>query len=122
VEWANKQAKTDYLLLGQLQRLDEIDYGGGVHVEVKLSAQVIDLRNKSAVWSGTQTETAKVEKAAVNSVVIEMRYATQRCIDRLIADMQDHFVNHHLLRLPHTLPFARNDDKKWTGDATWTYF
>jgi ABC-type uncharacterized transport system auxiliary subunit len=98
VEWGNKQAKTDFLLRGQLERLDEIDYGGGVRVEVKLSAQLFDLRDKSAIWSGTQTETAKVEKAAVNSVVIEMSHATQKCVDRLMADMQQHLGGATALR------------------------
>jgi ABC-type uncharacterized transport system auxiliary subunit len=66
--------KTDFLLTGQLERLDEIDYGGGVRVEVKLSAQLVDLRSKATVWSGDEAETATVEKAnakkgSVNLVV-----------------------------------------------------
>ena len=85
--------KTDFLLTGQLERLDEIDYGGGVRVEVKMSAQLIDLRNKATVWSGDEAETATVEKAnankgSVNLVVIEMSHAAQKCIDRLLANMQ----------------------------------
>jgi ABC-type uncharacterized transport system auxiliary subunit len=88
VDFDRKQSNSDFLLRGQLERLDEIDYGGGVRVEVKLSAQLVDLRKKSAVWSGVQTETARVDKANVNSVVIEMGHAAQRCLDRLIADMQ----------------------------------
>jgi ABC-type uncharacterized transport system auxiliary subunit len=85
--------KADFLLTGQLERLDEIDYGGGVRVEVKMSAQVIDLRTKATVWSSGEAETARVEKVgakkvSVNSVVIEMSNAAQKCIDRLLADMQ----------------------------------
>lgn len=82
--------KTDFLLTGQLERLDEIDYGGGVRVEVKMSAQLIDLRT---VWSGDEPETATVEKAnakkgSVNLVVTEMSHAAQKCIDRLLTSMQ----------------------------------
>jgi ABC-type uncharacterized transport system auxiliary subunit len=85
--------KTDFLLTGQLERLDEIDYGGGVRVEVKMSAQLVDLRSKATVWSGDEAETMAVEKAnakkgGVNLVVIEMSHAAQKCIDRLLANMQ----------------------------------
>ena len=53
--------KPDYLLTGRLERLDEIDYGGGVRVEVKLSAQLVNLHTASTVWTGDAAETARVE-------------------------------------------------------------
>jgi ABC-type uncharacterized transport system auxiliary subunit len=85
--------KPDFLLRGRLERLDEIDYGGGVRVEVKLSAQLVNVRTASTIWSGEEAETGRVEKATVNSVVNEMTRATQNCIDRLLADMQQHLGN-----------------------------
>jgi ABC-type uncharacterized transport system auxiliary subunit len=90
--------KTDFLLTGQLERLDEIEYGGGVRVEVKMSAQVVDLRTKATVWHGEEAETATVEKTnakngSVNLVVIEMSHAAQKCIDRLLANMQQQLGN-----------------------------
>ena len=92
VESDASHTKTDFLLKGQLERLEEIDYGE-VRVEVKLSAQLLDLHTKAVVWNGTEAENARVEKgsarqAGVNSVVVEMSHATQKCIDRLLADMQ----------------------------------
>ena len=88
VESEPSHTKPDFLLRGQLERLDEIDYGGAVRVEVKLSAQLVNLRAESIVWSGDETETGQVEKITVNSVVIGMSGAVQKCIDRLLADMQ----------------------------------
>jgi ABC-type uncharacterized transport system auxiliary subunit len=90
--------KTDFLLTGQLERLDEIDYGGGVRVEVRMSAQLVDLHTKATVWSGNEAETTTVEKAnakkgSVNLVVIEMSHAAQKCIDRLLASMQQQLGN-----------------------------
>ena len=85
--------KPEFLLRGQLMRLDEIDYGGSVRVEVKLSAQLINLRTRSTIWSEQEAETARVDKATVNSVVIEMSDALQKCIDRLLADMQGQLGN-----------------------------
>jgi len=93
VEPDASHSKPDFLLRGQLERLDEIDYGGAVRVEVKLSAQLVNLRTASTVWSEDEAETARVEKAAVNSVVAEMSDAVQKCIDRLLADMQRRLGN-----------------------------
>ena len=83
-----RHVKPEFVLGGQLERLDEVDYGGEVRVEVKLSAHLVNSRTASTVWSGEEAETARVEKATMNSVVIEMSDATQKCIDRLLADMQ----------------------------------
>lgn len=85
--------KPEFLLRGQLMRLDEIDYGGSVRVEVKLSAQLINLRTRSTIWSEEEAETERVDKSTVNSVVIEMSDALQKCIDRLLADMQRQLDN-----------------------------
>lgn len=93
VEPEESHIRPDFLLRGQLERLDEVDYGGGVRVEVKLSAQLINARTAASVWSGSETSTARVEKATVNSVVIEMSDAAQKCIDRLLADMQQQLSN-----------------------------
>jgi ABC-type uncharacterized transport system auxiliary subunit len=93
VESEGSHIKPDFLLRGQLERLDEIDYGGGVRVEVKLSAQLVNLRTASNVWSGSEAETATVDKATMNSVVIEMSDAAQKCVNRLLADMQRQLSN-----------------------------
>lgn len=93
VEAAGSHIKPDFLLRGQLESLDEIDYGGGVRVEVRLSAQLINVRTASSTWSGSESETARVEKDTVNSVVIEMSDAAQKCIGRLLADMQRQLNN-----------------------------
>ena len=93
VDSGARHVKPDFLLRGQLGRLDEIDYGGSVRVEVKLSAQLVNLQTASIVWSGDEAETAQVEKATVNSVVIGMSGAVQKCIDRLLADMQRQLDN-----------------------------
>lgn len=100
--------KPEFLLKGQLARLDEIDYGGAVRVEVKLSAQLVNLRTTSIVWSGAEAETARVEKATVNSVVIEMSHAAQKCIDRLLADMQQQLGNARQRSSDSGLPQSEN--------------
>ncbi len=85
-------AKPEYLLSGRLERMDEIDYGGGVSVEVKLSAQVVNLRTGATLWGGDVAETSRVEKRTLESVVAEMSNAVQTAIDRLMADMARHLA------------------------------
>ena len=72
---------------GRIERLEEIDYGGSVRVEAKLSAELVDLRTDATVWTGDADETLKVEAPNVNSVVVEMSHAVQKSIDRLMADL-----------------------------------
>jgi uncharacterized lipoprotein YmbA len=80
--------KPDYLLTGRLERLDEIDYGGGVQVEVKISAQLINLRTASTVWTGSASHASRVETRTMDSVVAEMSRGVEKCIDQLMASME----------------------------------
>lgn len=76
-----------YLLTGRLERLDEIDYGGGVRVEATVSAQMVDLRTGALVWSGNATNTANVEGHDVNSVVTQMSHAVDLCLEKLVSSI-----------------------------------
>ena len=81
------QGRQDYLMSGRLERLEEIDYSGGVRVEARLSAELVDLRTDATVWTGDADETLAVETRNVNSVVVEMSHAVQKSIDRLVAGL-----------------------------------
>jgi uncharacterized lipoprotein YmbA len=81
------QSQQDYLMSGRLERLEEIDYNGGVQVEAKLSAEVVNLRTNTTVWTDEADETLKVDTRNVNSVVMEMSHAVQKSIDRLVTSL-----------------------------------
>jgi uncharacterized lipoprotein YmbA len=81
------QSQPDYLLSGRLERLDEMDYGGGVRVEAKLSAELVNLRTGDTVWTGDADEALGVETRNVSSVVVEMSHAVQKSVDRLVASL-----------------------------------
>jgi len=81
------QSQQDYLLSGRLERLDEMDYGGSVRVEARLSAELVNLRTGGAVWTGDADETLEVETRNVSSVVMEMSHAVQKSIDKLVASL-----------------------------------
>ena len=86
--YASEQ-RPDYLLTGRLEQLDEIDYGGGVKVEARLSAELTDLRTGAIVWAGDASQASKVDQRNVNSVVAEMSAAVQTSVQRLTASMQE---------------------------------
>ncbi len=80
--------RSDYLLTGRLEKLDEIDYGGEIKVEAKLSAELINLRTGSIVWTGDAADSSRVERRDVNSVVAEMSRALQGSMDHLLTGME----------------------------------
>src|ERR1700760_485290 len=74
------RSDVDYVLSGHLEKLNEVDYEGGVQVEVALSAQVTDLHSGNTVWTNSDAEKAKVEGRNVSSVVGQMSNLTDRGI------------------------------------------
>ena len=74
----------DYVLSGRLEKLEELDYEGGVKVEVAISAQMVNLANGATVWSNAVSEIGTVDKRDVPSVVAEMNRTMERTIEKLL--------------------------------------
>lgn len=74
----------DYVLSGRLEKLEEIDYDGGVKVEVAISAQMVRLSTGETVWTNSVSETGQVERRDVPAVVTEMSLAAERAIEKLL--------------------------------------
>jgi ABC-type uncharacterized transport system auxiliary subunit len=81
------QSQQDYLMSGRLERLEEIDSGGSVRVEAKVSAELVNLRTGHTVWTGDADESSGVETRNVSSVVAEMSHAVQKSIARLVTSL-----------------------------------
>ena len=62
----------DFVLSGNLEKLEEIDYGGGVKVETAISAQMVRLSTGTTVWSNSVSEVGQVDRRDVPAVVGEM--------------------------------------------------
>ena len=77
----------DYVLSGRLEKLNEVDYEGGVQVEVALSAQVTELQNGNTIWANSAAEKGKVEGRNVSSVVAQMSKLTDRSIEELLKSL-----------------------------------
>src|SRR6266536_2345630 len=74
----------DYVLSGRLEKLEEIDYEGGVKVKVAISAQMTNLATGAQVWSNAVSEVGTVDKRDVPTVVAEMNRTMDRAIERLL--------------------------------------
>ena len=78
------RSSADYILTGRLEKLEEVDYAGGVKVEVALAAQMIEVRTGAQVWANAVSEIGKVDQRNVPAVVSEMSNAMDRAMDKLL--------------------------------------
>jgi hypothetical protein len=67
-----------------LEKLEEIDYEGGVKVEVVVSAQMTKLDTGTIVWSKAVSEIGVVNQHEVPAVVSEMSHTMERAIEKLL--------------------------------------
>jgi ABC-type uncharacterized transport system auxiliary subunit len=74
----------DYVLSGRLEKLEEVDYDGGIKVEVAISAQMTSLATGAAVWSNSVSEVGAVSQRDVPAVVSEMNRTMERAIEKLL--------------------------------------
>ena len=78
------QPDADYLVSGRLEKLEEIDYEGGVGVEVAVSAQMTKLDTGTIVWSKAVSEVGEVKQHDIPTVVSEMSNTMERAIEKLL--------------------------------------
>jgi len=83
------QDKPDYVMSGRLERLDEIDYGDGVRVEAKLSADLVNVRTGATVWSESASSEFRVDTRDMESVVAEMSHAVEKSVGQLVTSLTD---------------------------------
>ena len=74
----------DFVISGRLEQLEEIDYDGGVKVQVSLSAQMVKVATGAAVWTNSVTEVATVSQRDVPAVVSAMNGTMDRAIEKLL--------------------------------------
>jgi len=78
------RSDVDYVLSGRIEKLEEIDYDGGVKVEVAITAQMTNLTTGAAVWTNTVDEIGTVGQRDVPAVVSEMNRTMERAIENLL--------------------------------------
>jgi ABC-type uncharacterized transport system auxiliary subunit len=78
------RSDVDYILSGRIEKLEEVDYQGGVKVEVAITAQMTNLSTGAAVWTNTVDEVGTVGQRDVPAVVSEMNRTLERAIEKLL--------------------------------------
>jgi ABC-type uncharacterized transport system auxiliary subunit len=78
-----------YILSGNIERFEEVDQGRDVRAVCTISAQLLDTRTKSVVWSHTESETVRVEKRNIAGVVGSLSTAARTVADRLLKSMTE---------------------------------
>ncbi len=74
----------DYVLSGRIEKLEEVDYEGGVKVEAAISAQMINVSTGAIVWTNAVDEVGTVGQHDVPAVVSEMNRTMERAIEKLL--------------------------------------
>jgi len=87
VEISDGGEKSDYVLRGSIDRLQELDDAGGVRVQVSISAELEDPVRQQVIWSSSASSESVVAKSDVQAVVSAMGQASQQCIVRLVTDV-----------------------------------
>jgi ABC-type uncharacterized transport system auxiliary subunit len=77
----------DYVLSGRLEKLEELDYQGGVKVQVAISAEMTSISTGAIVWSNAVSEIGDVDKRDVPAVVSEMNRRMERAIEKLVTPL-----------------------------------
>ena len=85
------RAKADYVIRGRIERLEEVDYGGGVTVRAALTLDLLKLPSRQTVWQGMSESSQPVSVGEVRGVVTQMSGAVQSALEKLASDL-DAFV------------------------------
>jgi ABC-type uncharacterized transport system auxiliary subunit len=78
------RSDVDYVLSGRLDELEEIDYEGGIKVQVTISAQMVSVPTGATVWTNSISEAGTVSQHDVPAVVSAMNGAMGRAIEKLL--------------------------------------
>jgi ABC-type uncharacterized transport system auxiliary subunit len=112
VQTYDGQEHAPYVLQGRLEHLDEVDYENGVRVNVRLFAQLLDMKTGTAVWAGDTTKNIIVEQRRVRSVVQAMGEATQDGVDQLVQDLRNQLFAPTLATDKSTISAADKRDRR----------
>jgi ABC-type uncharacterized transport system auxiliary subunit len=78
------RSDVDFILSGRIEKLEEVDYEGGIKVEVAITAQMTNLTTGATVWTNSVDEVASVSQRDVPAVVSEINRTMARAIEKLL--------------------------------------
>jgi ABC-type uncharacterized transport system auxiliary subunit len=77
----------EYLVSGRLEKLEEIDYEGGVKVVVAISAQMVRFDTGATLWTKSVSKVGNVDKKDVPSVVSAMSNTMNLAMQELLTPL-----------------------------------
>ena len=77
-------AEPAYVLKGDIERMEEVDRGRDVEVVCTISAQLLDAKTKSVVWTHTESQTIAMQDRNVAGVVSSLSAAVRMTVDNLV--------------------------------------
>ena len=83
----NGHPDNDYIFSGKLKKLEEVDYEGGVKVEVAVSAQITKVKTGATVWSNAVSEVGTVSRRSVPGIVSQMNRTVEIAINKLLSSI-----------------------------------
>jgi cholesterol transport system auxiliary component len=83
------RAGADFLLTGSLDRLEELDNGRSVSVDVGISAALKDLKTGDVIWSGKSSKTLALEQRSVPGVVAAMSRELGEAAEEIVASLRN---------------------------------
>lgn len=83
------RTRSDYVLRARIERLEEVDFEGGVKVYSGVSAELVDAATTRVVWEDSATSSADVSASNVPEVVRQLSDATGRSLDDLTRSLAD---------------------------------
>jgi ABC-type uncharacterized transport system auxiliary subunit len=96
----NAHPKSDYIVNGKLEKLEELDYESGVKVQVAMSVQITKVATGATVWSNAVSEVGTVSQRSVSGVVSQMNRTMELAVNKLLS----------------TIPTALASDKQLAAD------
>ena len=81
------RSDAEYLVSGRLEKLEEIDYEGGVKVVVAISAQMVRFDTGATVWTKSVSKVGNVEKKDVPAVVSAMSNTMDLAMQELLTPL-----------------------------------
>ena len=82
-----------YVFTGNLEKLEEVDYDGGIKVEVAISAQMTRVSSGTTVWSNTISEIGTVSQRNVPGIVTQMNKTMDIAIAKLLSSIPSTMAN-----------------------------
>jgi uncharacterized lipoprotein YmbA len=83
------RGEAGFLLTGSLDRLEELDNGRSVSVDVRISAALKNLKTGDVIWSGVSSKTSAVEQRSVPGVVAAMSRNLSEAAEELVSSLRN---------------------------------